>query len=73
MMIQANFLEQPFYVGLQIAIIDETKLVIYVSKEPTQTQTDQHMHDYRETQKIKHLIDQIVRKYRKDIRNRKIL
>ncbi len=62
-MIAANFMEQPFYVGLRITMKDDTQLVVYISKNPTRTQTDQHIKSFQETEKIKHLIDRIINKY----------
>lgn len=62
-MIAANFMEQPFYVGLRITMKDDTQLVVYISKNPTRTQTDQHIKAFQEAEKIKHLIDRIINKY----------
>ena len=62
-LIQANILEQPFYVGLRLTMKDGTHLAIYTSKEPTRTQTDFHIQDLKEAEKIKALIDKIINKY----------
>lgn len=65
-MIAANFLEQPFYVGLRITMKDDTPLVVYINKNPTRTQTDQHIQAYHQAKEIKHLIDRIINKYQLD-------
>lgn len=64
MMIQANILEQPFYVGLKVTLKDNSILAIYTSKKPTRTQTDLHLNDYQTAVEIKELIDKIIKKYK---------
>ena len=65
-LVQANILEQPFYVGLRLTMKDGTHLAIYTSKQPTRTQTDFHIRDVKEAEKIKKLIDKIIMKYKND-------
>ena len=65
-LVQANILEQPFYVGLRLTMKDGTHLAIYTSKQPTRTQTDFHIRDVKEAKKIKELIDKIIMKYKND-------
>lgn len=63
-MVQANILERPFNVGLKITMKDGTILGIYTSKQSTRTQTDLHLKDYEEAEKIKALVDRIIEKYK---------
>ncbi len=55
------FTERAFYVGLKITLMDGTVLAIYTSKTATRNNTDLHKADTQAAQKIKKVLDRIIK------------
>lgn len=55
--------ESSIFVGLKLTMKDDSVLAIYTSKEATTINTDLHIKDKEEAEKIKEVIDKIIDKY----------